>query len=44
MVLLFTKLSLIFLDLNYKQTSTVQLHICPTYMVPLDHYSLLLKA
>lgn len=42
MVLLFTELSLIVLILNYKQTPTVQLHICPTYMVPLDRYSLLL--
>lgn len=38
MVMLFTQLSLIFLDLNYKHTSIFQLHISPTYRVPLDHY------
>lgn len=42
MVMLFTQLSLIFLDLNYKHTSIFQLHISPTYSVPLDRYSLLL--
>lgn len=31
-----------FLDLNYKHTSIFQLHISPTYSVPLDRYSLLL--
>jgi len=31
------------LDLNYKHTSIFQLHISPTYSVPLDRYSLLLK-
>lgn len=42
MVMLFTQLSLSFLDLNYKHTSIFQLHISPTYSVPLDRYSLLL--
>lgn len=42
MVMLFTQLSLIFLDLNYKHTSIFHLHISPTYSVPLDRYSLLL--
>lgn len=41
MVMLFTQLSLTFLDLNYKHTSILQLHICPTYSVPFDCYSLL---
>lgn len=40
--MLFTQLSLIFLDLNYKHTSIFQLHMSPTYSVPLDRYSLLL--
>lgn len=40
--MLFTQLSLGFLDLNYKHTSIFQLHISPTYSVPLDRYSLLL--
>lgn len=35
MVMLFTQLSLVFLDLNYKHTSIFQLHISPTYSVPL---------
>ena len=39
--LLFTQLPLIFLDLNYKHTSIFQLHISPTYRVPLGHYPLL---
>lgn len=39
--MLFTQLSLICLDLNYKHTSIFQLHISPTYSVPLDRYSLL---
>lgn len=42
MVMLFTQLSLICLDLNYKHTSIFQLHTSPTYSVPLDRYSLLL--
>ena len=42
MVMLFTQLSLSSLDLNYKHTSIFQLHISPTYSVPLDRYSLLL--
>lgn len=41
MVMLFTQLSLTFLNLNYKHTSIFQLHISPTYSVPFDCYSLL---
>lgn len=34
--------SCFFLDLNFKHTSITQQHISPTYIVPLDRYSLLL--
>lgn len=42
--MLFTQLSFLFffLDLNFKHTSITQQHVSPTYIVPLDRYSLLL--
>lgn len=39
MVMVFTQLSLLFLDLNYTHTSISQLHISPTYSVPESLYT-----